>query len=262
MRRVVGRDRATQSAEVRARHRPRDCEASDEVLRQVELEVGARQDVGVRVLDRLLIEGAERGRRNCPRDLRTRFKRAADSVGYGDVHQNTLLGLDRAHAEVAAPALSFEIRHRVYRPDFLPELEFARPVTTHHRITIRVQVAPALEFARREHPGLAREVSTDTAGEVARVSLAVPLGQVRRIERISREVGTLCHLLGIAVVLRATHAELEAFPRTHSERIQAVELPVRFLVLGFRGTRAEDPVERRAGEVGRIAVRERHVSRR
>src|SRR5207244_12887626 len=112
-----------------------------------------------------------------------------------------------------------------------------------------------------ENPGSRREFAADTARKVAWVGLAVPVRQVRRVERIEREVRALRHLFGIALVFRGTEAGLHAGPRTHAEHIQAVDLAIRFLVLRFRGTRAEDPVERRAGEVRGIAVRERYVGR-
>ena len=261
VRRVLGADRPAQRAVIRTRHRSGDREARDEILRQIELEVGARQDVGVSMLDRLLIERAERGGRDCPRHLRARCKRRADIARDRDVDEHALLCPHRAYAEVAAPARSVEISHRVRGCDSLLEREFARPETTHDRIAIRIKIAPAFELTRGNLPHVAREVSTQAVAEVGRIGFTIPVRQVRRVEGIEREVRALRDLLGIALVFRGTEAGLHAGPRTHAEHIQAVDLAIRFLVLRFRGTRAEDPVERRAGEVRGIAVRERYVGR-
>src|SRR2546427_10150728 len=109
-----------------------------------------------------------------------------------------------------------EFRPGVPRHDLLLEREFARPVATGDRIAIRIQVAPALELARIDHPGSAREVPADTARKVAGIGLAVPVRQVRGIERIEREVRALRYKLCVAFVFRGAEAGLHAGPRTHA----------------------------------------------
>src|SRR5207248_5200072 len=76
------------------------------------------------------------------------------------------------------------------------------------------------------------------------------------------EVRALCNLLGVSFVLRPAEAELDAGPRAIVEQISTVDLAIGFLVMGLSGTCAENPVERRAGEVRRIAIGEAHVGGR
>ena len=86
--------------------------------------------------------------------------------------------------------------------------------------------------------------------------------QVGGIERIQREIRTLRHLLRVPIVLRVPKTELQAGPRSIVKLIETIDLAVRFLVFGLGRARAENPVERRAREARRIAIRKTDIGRR
>src|SRR6185437_13048612 len=97
-------------------------------------------------------------------------------------------------------------------------------------------------------PHVAREVAAQAAREVARVGLAVPRRQVRRIERIGGSERSLRGLERLARVLGIAAAELDAAQQALRRDPLGVDLAVLLLVLAQRRARAEDEVERGAGE--------------